>query len=236
MLRGAPNIRVITFDLDDTLWDIWATISKAEEKLHDWLAVHYPRIAENYTQLALRGLTTEVTAADPSIAHDRTIVRKRALKMAAHRCGYLEFMVEPAFEIFFAARNEVIFFEEVKPALARLHGRFAMGALTNGNADLGLIGLDHLFDFSLNAIDVGVPKPEAPMFEEAIRLAGVPPAQILHVGDDPEHDVIGARRAGMRTCWVNRAGRFWPGGPRADVDVATLEELETVLGRWNSHR
>ena len=32
---------------------------------------------------------------------------------------------------------------------------------------------------------------------------------MLHVGDDPELDVVGAARAGLRTCWINRRGEAW---------------------------
>jgi len=227
-----PTICAITFDLDDTLWDIWPTIAIAERRLHDWLISHYPRIAAQYTALELRALAGEVAAADPSLAHDRTAVRKRALAAAAQRCGYPNFLVEPAFEVFFAARNEVIFFEEVIPALERLQSRYTLGAVTNGNADLGRIGLDHLFDFCLSPVDIGVAKPDTAMFREAIRLVGADPHEILHVGDDPIHDVRGARTAGMRTCWVNRGNGSWPGNDPADIEVSTLEELEVVLARW----
>jgi putative hydrolase of the HAD superfamily len=92
--------------------------------------------------------------------------------------------------------------------------------------------LDDLFVFSLNAIDIGAAKPDPPLFEEARRRLAVCPEQIVHVGDDPEHDVIGAARAGFRTVWVNRARRDWPGGLRADAEIATLDELEPVLAAW----
>jgi putative hydrolase of the HAD superfamily len=44
--------------------------------------------------------------------------------------------------------------------------------------------------------------------------------------------VRGGREAGFRTVWVNRTGRAWPGGPRADAEIASLAELEAVLAVW----
>ncbi len=41
-------------------------------------------------------------------------------------------------------------------------------------------------------------------------MAGVEAAQVLHIGDDPLADVIGATRAGMQAVWLNRDGREWP--------------------------
>jgi len=97
-----------------------------------------------------------------------------------------------------------------------------------------LIGLDDVFVFSLNAIDVGAAKPDALMFEEACRRFQALPEQIVHIGDDPIHDVQGGLEAGFRTVWVNRTGCDWPGGTRADAEIANLAELEQVLERWES--
>ena len=226
------SVRAITFDLDDTLWDIWPIIVRAEERLHDWLAQRYPRIPERFTVLELRQLCDEIAAKKPRIAHNRTLLRKEALELAASRVDYVDFQVDAAFEIFFAARNDVVFFDDVLSVLERLTRRYTLGALSNGNADIRLVGLDHVFDFALNAVAVGAAKPEPAMFEAACRYLQLSPGQILHVGDDPHHDVQGAARAGLRTVWVNRTQRDWPGGPRADAEIQTLEELEALLERW----
>jgi len=227
------SIRAITFDLDDTLWDIWPIIVRAEQRLHDWLAQYYPLIPERFTALELRQLCDEVSAAKPHVSHDRTLLRKEALGLAALRTGYADFQVDAAFEIFFAARNDVIFFEEVLSVLERLSQRYTLGALTNGNADIQLVGLSHVFDFAINAVAVGAAKPEPAMFEAACRHLKLPPEQILHVGDDPYHDVQGAAQVGLRTVWVNRTQRDWPSGLRADAEIRTLEELDALLEQWD---
>jgi putative hydrolase of the HAD superfamily len=227
-------IKAITFDLDDTLWDVWPVVERAEQLLHDWLGARYPRIPERFTPLELRELCGEIAAARPEIAHDRTRLRKDALQLAAMRTGHLEFDVEAAFAVFYVARNAVELFEEVRPALERLAQRYTLASLSNGNADLRLIGLDDVFSFSLNAIEVGAAKPDPLMFELACRRLGVQPEQVVHVGDDPEHDVRGAANAGLRTVWLNRSGRDWPGGPRADVEIGSLVELEAVLAVWET--
>ena len=229
-------IKAITFDLDDTLWDVWPVVERAEQLLHDWLAARYPRIPERFTPLELRELSDEVVAARPEIAHDRTLLRKEALGLAARRAGYPEFDVESAFAVFFVARNAVEPFAEVRPTLERLARRYTLASLSNGNADLRLIGLDDVFAFSLNAIDVGATKPDPSMFEWARRRLAARPEQIVHVGDDPEHDVQGGRNAGFRTVWVNRTDRPWPGGTRADSEISGLAELEAVLAAWESRR
>jgi FMN hydrolase / 5-amino-6-(5-phospho-D-ribitylamino)uracil phosphatase len=225
-------IKAITFDLDDTLWDVWPVVIRAEQLLHDWLEARYPRIPEQFTALELRDLSEEVVVTRPEIAHDRTLLRKEALWLAARRADYMEFDVETAFEVFYVARNAVELFADARPTLERLARRYTLASLSNGNADVRSIGLDDVFSFSLNAIEVGAAKPDPPIFAAARQRLAARPEQIVHVGDDPEHDVRGGREAGFRTVWVNRTGRVWPGGPRADAEIVSLAELEAVLAVW----
>lgn len=227
-----PPIRAITFDLDDTLWDIWPVIERAEERLHAWLEERYPRIPVLFTSLELRALCFAIAEQHPHLAHDRSALRKEGLRLAAQRTDYQDFQVELAFEVFFQARNEVVLFEDVLPVLERLSQRYTLGAITNGNADIRLIGLDHLFAFSISAIEVGVAKPEPVIFEAACRYLELAPQQVVHVGDDPEHDVLGASRAGMRTVWVNRTGKQWPYDERPDAEINSFRELEILLKQW----
>jgi hypothetical protein len=124
---AALVIKALTFDLDDTLWDIWPVVERAEELLQDWLVAHYPRIPERLTPLELRELSSEVSAARPDKAHDRTWLRKAALNLAAQRAGYQAFDVESAFAVFFMARNAVEPFAEVRPVLERLAQTLSTG-------------------------------------------------------------------------------------------------------------
>ena len=225
-------IKAITFDLDDTLWDIWPVVERAEQLLHNWLGARYPRIPERFTPRALRQLGDEIALLYPEIAHDRTRLRKEALQLAAARSGYAKFDVEAAFTVFYVARNAVEIFGEVRPVLERLAQRYTLASLSNGNADIRLVGLDDVFSFSINAIEAGAAKPESPMFALACQRLGARPEQIVHVGDDPVHDVRGAADAGFRTVWLNRAGRDWPGGRRADAEIGDLAELEAILAVW----
>jgi putative hydrolase of the HAD superfamily len=226
---SSTPIRVITFDLDDTLWDIWPVIERAERRLHRWLEQHYPAIPRRFDCLELRNLCVEISRRRPELAYHRSWLRKSALELAARRTGCDPIDVEAAFAVFYTARNEVRLFDDVAPALERLAKRYQLGALSNGNACVVQTGLARFLDFALNAETVGSAKPEPEMFVEACRLSGARAEQILHVGDEPEHDVRGAAMAGFRTVWLNRTGKDWPGGPGPDATVRTLSELETLV-------
>lgn len=224
-----PPIRAITFDLDDTLWAIDPVIERAEQRMHTWLTEHYPRLPERYSPADLRALRDGLMDARPDLAHDLSALRRESLALAAQHCGYGRDVADGAFAVMWQARNEVELFADVLPVLTELAGRLTLGGLTNGNADIVRVGLDGLLRFCITAREVGVAKPHPAIFDAACAAAGVPMQQVLHVGDDPQRDVHGARAAGMRTVWVNRGARTWPGGPAADAEISDLFGLLELL-------
>jgi len=218
-------------DLDDTLWDVGPVILRAEQAMARFLAERYPRVMELNSLESMRDLRARMALQHPAMRHDFTWLRTRALLEHAREAGYPEAMAREAFEVFFRARNEVVLYDDVVPTLERLRGRFRLFAISNGNADLAAIGLAGHFERSLAAREAGVLKPDPRIFEMLLDAASIAPAHTVHVGDDPEADVEGARRAGIRPIWVNRHGSRWPARlPVPAHSVATLTELAALLG------
>ena len=60
------------------------------------------------------------------------------------------------------------------------------------------VGVRDAFEHVIISSEVGIRKPAARIFLEAVRRFGVSAHEILHVGDDPESDVLGARSAGLQ--------------------------------------
>ncbi len=84
--------------------------------------------------------------------------------------------------------------------------------------------------------EVGASKPDARIFEAALAHVGREPEEVLHVGDDPERDVVGAAKLGLATCWVSH-GRPWPSAlppPTFTVECipSRLDDIAGVLTRW----
>lgn len=219
-------IRAFCFDLDNTLWDVWPVIVRAERAMHDFLRERYPKTVANLTVEALREVRNQVAGEYPQMAHDFTFLRKQSLRKLAQLHAYPDCLVDEAFDVFIRARNEVTLYDEVLPALERLRGNFRLFTASNGNADLGQIGIAHFFERSVAARDVGAAKPDPKIFIKAVEDTGLALDEVAYVGDDPIMDVVGARRAGMRPIWINRAGIAWPEELEpADHAIATLNEL-----------
>ncbi|WP_257386034.1 HAD family hydrolase [Tahibacter caeni] len=222
------QIRAVSLDLDDTLWPIAPIVRRAEQRLHDWLQQHCPPVAAAYPIDGMRALRERIAEQNPQLAHDYTAQRKLSLTEALQPHGYGDLM-EAAFDAFYAARNEVELYADSLPALQRLAARLPLISLSNGNADLGRIGLRHLFADCISAREFGMAKPAPEIFHEACRRLGLAPQQVLHVGDDPLLDVHGARSAGLPTAWLNRDGAAWAQAQRADVEFRDLTELADWL-------
>jgi putative hydrolase of the HAD superfamily len=231
------RIRAITLDLDDTLWAIGPVILRAEGKLWSWLGEHFPRITETFSPKESYELREEAMQKYWDRSHDFRFLRKTVLEHMAKKVGYSCDLVDDAFHVFDKARNDVEIFPDVLPTLETLSVHFSLIAVTNGNADLERIGIRHLFHDVVTAVDVGAAKPAAPIFLEAVNRAGVSAEETLHVGDNPEIDIVGAADAGLRTVWINRTGDGWPEHAHPpDAIVTTIAELLTVLEPAISHR
>jgi len=226
----ALDIRAITLDLDDTIWPIAPAIDRAEAALDAWLLEHAPRAAQRWPLQARRALRDEVDAEHPQYSHDFTRQRLITLERMLRESGEDVALVDAAFEAYFAARCEVEHYDDSVEALQRLAARVPLAALSNGNACLNRIGLMHLFKFQLGAREHGAAKPATSIFHAACRDLDVAPAQVLHVGDDVELDVVGAARAGLRSCWINREGRAWRRDDlRPDLEFPDLAALADWL-------
>ena len=120
------KVRAICFDLDNTLWDVWPVIMRAEQAMYDFLAERYPRVVARMTIEMMRAAREQTAAAHPQMRHDFTFLRKQTLREHAREFGYAEAMVEEAFEAFIQARNEVELYDG-RAAGARTAARRASG-------------------------------------------------------------------------------------------------------------
>jgi FMN hydrolase / 5-amino-6-(5-phospho-D-ribitylamino)uracil phosphatase len=217
---------VLSFDLDDTLWPVGPVIAAAEADLYAWLRERYPLTVSGHTVLSMQALRASVSERFPEHGHDLTFLRHRALKDLFAATGHAESLADEALEVFLTARNRVELYDDARPALIRLRSRYRLFALSNGNADLGRCGIADLFAGHITARAAGFAKPDARIFARLAAEAGVEAARVLHIGDDPQADVVGARQAGMQAVWLNRTLRAWPGEfpppPRTITSLAQI--------------
>jgi 2-haloalkanoic acid dehalogenase type II len=225
------DIRAISFDLDDTLWPIAPVMQRVEQQVDAWLRENCPEVAAAWPIERLRELRDQVASEHPEYAHDFGAQRRLTLRRMYAPFGRGDEWVERTYAIYVRVRNEVECYDDTIAALAFLSSRLPLISISNGTADLSRIGLHEHFRFSVSAAEVGVAKPHVAIFQHASERLGIAPENILHVGDDPHADIIGARAAGMRTAWINRQGSLWAESLKPDLEISDLTTLAKWLGR-----
>lgn len=218
-------IRAITLDLDDTLWPVLPALVEAEHCVDRWLKQHHPDVATKWPIEAMRELREKVAREHTHLAHDFSEQRRITIREAFAACGIDDAPVDALWGIYYAARNNVELYPDSLDALGRIAAKLPIVSISNGNADLEVIGLHHFFHTRISAAGAGVAKPDPKIFLAAAEALGVEPREILHVGDDPLLDVVGAHQAGLRTVWLNRTGETWSHGPAPDLEFADMKAL-----------
>lgn len=224
-MNSGNQIKLLTIDLDDTLWPCMPVITIAEQTTYDWLAQYLPRITQQYSMDDLRNKRKLLMQNQPALKNDLSEARRAHFRELADEFGYGHDWIEDGFRIFYAARQQVTFYDDVLPVLSQLAMRYKLIALTNGNAHIHLTGLGGFFTAQFSAADVQAAKPHPAMFHRAMQFAGVLPQQTLHVGDHAIHDIEGARAAGVRSVWVNRNHEVW-----THEDFVADYEVENLYG------
>ncbi|MFT6372473.1 MAG: putative hydrolase of the HAD superfamily [Gammaproteobacteria bacterium] len=206
-------------------------IQHAEETLYTWLDQHYPRITANHDPQQLVDLRKQFTAQDKKYSVDLSMMRYEFLKKLATDNQYdVGEVADKGFDVFYNARQQVNFYDDVFPALERLSLKYRLGAITNGNANVEKVGLGHLMEHTISAIDLQIAKPDKRIYHALADRFDVPTEQILYIGDHPEYDVIGPQVAGLRAAWINREDHQWPPSlPLPKYQITNLYDLEALL-------
>lgn len=227
------DIHLITFDLDNTLWDVGTVIRHAEQEMWLWLAEAVPEYRAVMTEDALHELRVRLVSEQPRLGHDVSALREAVLYEGMRCAGLNErdarAQARRAFQIFFEARQQVVFFDHALETLDTLAGSYQLAALTNGNAHVEKIGLDRYFSFALSSADVSASKPAPDIFHAALDRAGVAAFESIHIGDHLVDDIHGAGSVGMHTIWVRHPGQDEGEVTTQPTQTVSVEQLSGLL-------
>ena len=217
LLLAAPaaaalaSLRLITLDLDDTLWPTGPVVRAANAAVAEALGADADDL-----QARLKAARSGSLPQKPSYSEARI----QAIESWLHeRDGTAEGR-RTAAEDFFAlwlserhAAAERLLFDGAADAVAAVrtaHPDALIAAVTNGRGDpLAMPALRSHFDFTVSAEDPGIwpeRKPAAAPFLAALRTAGIrqpTPAQWAHIGDDLINDVKAAKELGAWAVWLH---------------------------------
>jgi putative hydrolase of the HAD superfamily len=173
---------------------------------------------------------------DTALPHRATMALRRMVRSLSSRT--LPRMAEACARTLV---SEARLFPDTLSALDELKVRgYRMGVVSNtpwGTPEylwenqLVRFGLMSYFGVCVFSSGVGFRKPGTRIFQMALDRLEAAAAKTLFVGDDPQADIVGAARVGMRTAWLQRPHRSSGGrshrgsGPPTDLRIKSLREL-----------
>jgi HAD superfamily hydrolase (TIGR01549 family) len=226
-------LRAVLFDVDFTLCRPGPELS-----------------AERYARIAARhGLTLDTTRYEeareaavinlkrhPELLHDESIWHRFTQEIFIGMGGPDVIAAECATEIEegWAVSENFELFEDSLPVLEELRkAQLKIGLVSNGIRDLTEFVSHHRLDVDaiVDSRSHGRVKPHPTIFQAALDLVGVAPADAVMVGDSLEEDIEGAQALGMRAILIDREDRH----PEFETRLTDLYGLPAALGLRRPH-
>lgn len=227
----------ISFDLDDTLYDNGPIIKAAEQSLLHFLHASYPE-TQRWQRADWLSLKQQLIRDSPELAHDTTAARLIMLEQGLLRLGYSRSEsavgASAGLSHFLESRSGFEISKPVIDLLELLGKQYPLIGITNGNVDADKIGLGSIFKFVLHPGDGTRMKPYPDMFYHGCRKLDIPLHSLLHVGDSQSSDVVGARRAGCQSVWLNpsfnRQPKLRPDQQLPHIEIDNIADLSRLAG------
>ena len=212
------TLRAVIFDLGGTLLhhstDFDELIKSSHQSMTDYLVGEGLEVElDDVTKVSNEVYSTYSSFAEKSLIElDARILYSAIL----YRLGIAEYSNEGLivgtigsfYDLFV---DDYHIFKDVKNALSRLKRQgLKLGLITNNYSTdfhlrlLGKFELERFFDAIVVSSKLGVRKPHERIFLHCLEELGVRSIDSIFVGDDPLHDIQGAKNAGMRCVWVKR--------------------------------
>lgn len=128
-------------------------------------------------------------------------------------------------------------YDEVLPVLERLRKKKILTAvISNADSDVTKLclqmGFSEHMDLIVTSALIGWEKPDARTFYAALEPFNLPASSVLHVGDQPGSDVLGARAVGMAAALLDRYDQY-PSEPENAERVTSLSQLADLALEYN---
>ena len=127
------------------------------------------------------------------------------------------------------------FLPGAEEALEALSKKYKLYLASNGTAKvqagrLASANIGHYFQEIFVSQEIGANKPDVLYFQRCFaRIPGFDVKKSMMVGDSLTSDILGGLQVGMKTCWINPAGKPYPETIRPDYEIKELRQLEALL-------
>ena len=226
------TIKMITFDLDDTLWNNRPTIMNAEFETRKWIEDKVGNVKWGDFESFLK-LREVLIKEDESIKWDISKLRKGIFKKKLLHIepeSLRNEIVDEAFTIFINKRHEIELYDGVEETLKDLSKKYILGVLTNGNADIYRFEIGEYFKFAISSFEAKDSKPNRAHFDMAVnQFNDITFDNLLHIGDDQINDIFGAYKLGIDTLWFNDNNKDWTQDFTKPDEFSNWHDLKNII-------
>jgi len=224
-------VRAIVFDLDDTLYEEITYVRGGFRIVGEVLAA--------------RGVgdAAHIAAALEQLHIENG--RAGVLQTLAERLAFPVAWIPELVTTIRSHRPDIRLAADADEVLPRLRTAFRLGCVTDGWAavqrgKVDALGLRERLDAIVIADERGREywKPHPVPFLQCCELLQADPGDTVFVGDNPDRDLLGARRAGLRSIRIRRPGSYFcdatcsDADVRPDAEIVDLRELEERIRDW----
>ncbi|WP_372762453.1 HAD-IA family hydrolase [Pseudoalteromonas sp.] len=231
--RAISPVSVLSFDLDDTLYDNRPIITAAVQAQLDYLNA-LPGFGQQGPQF-WQHCREQVAQQQPELIDDVTQWRQHTLRLALAKLGFkgqeLAQHANSAYQAFADARSNIAVSQEVLTLLDKLSQHFRLIAITNGNVEVERFNLKDKFELVLQAGRHGKAKPHSSLFDQAAAHFKIKNSNILHIGDSLDSDVQGANNAGCQSVWLNNQAHVYAYKGLADIEISDIQALTHLINK-----
>lgn len=201
------KIKVLSFDLDNTIYDCQSVLTKAEDFFTSYLCQKYGLGGECSSYTFWAKIKSNLLKERPELENDVTMLRAVSLVEAFNLLKLpLKGGLEEAMDLvalFVKHRSAGFVAPQIFDMLYALKSKYSLVAVSNGNLDAIQLGVFDYFETDIRPnMDNLRCKPHEDMFLECVRFKNVRKDEILHIGDDPYTDVYGAAAVNIPCLWL----------------------------------
>lgn len=223
-------IKTILFDLDNTLFDFYASEKKAltETLIHFGLSPD-EKMLQRYSEINLehwkRLEKGELTREQVKVGRYRQLFEEYGTDISPEEATkYYEGML--------ACQNDLM--PGACDILKGLFGKYRLYVVSNGTlicqqGRMKNTGITHFFENHFISQQIGFEKPQKEFFDYCFNhIPDFNRDETIIVGDSLSADIAGGKNAGIKTVWFNPTGEK---SSLPDFEIHALSQLKTLLER-----
>lgn len=230
-MTDPSDLKVLFLDIDDTLFGTTNFVQKARAAAVDAMIERGLRADKDQVLASLAAVVSEFGSNDDH-HYNRLLQRMPdSCTAGANR----DLLIGAGVIAYHNTKWQQL---RIKPEAEQLLRDLAGTPLRLGVISAGLVhkqvekvlrlGIDRFIDKELLFIThaVGIAKSNPRLYERCVERTAAEPAQVMHVGDHPYHDVDAANAAGLKTVWLRGRGKYSTLLPRSEPDHVIDEFIE----------